>query len=132
MPIWIKSDKEKGGFSIKLYSIGTLGFIATVTSLVVNIQINEQFNITYPYLFWIGQIVLCIFFIGTLIYILFHWDNKLPFTKIRLSLSILISILMYAIAYTGSKYSFILILLVGLTEIYFTRKRANLIKYDYK
>lgn len=117
---------------MKLYSIGILGFIATVISLVANLEINQQFNTTNPYLFWTGQIVFCMIFIGVLLYILFHWDNKSSFSKMRLSLSILISVLMYAIAYTGSKYSFILILLVGLTEIYFTRKRANLIKYNYK
>lgn len=117
---------------MKLYLIGILGFIATVISLVTNLEINEQFNTTHPYLFWIEQIVFCLIFIIVLLYIIFNWDKKSYFTKIRLSLSILISIFMYAIAYTGSKYSSILILLIGLIEIYSTRKRANLIKYKSK
>ncbi|MCQ9209070.1 hypothetical protein [Granulicatella seriolae] len=113
---------------MKLYSNGTLGFIATVTSLVANQEINGQFNTTNPYIFWIGQIVLCMIFMVVLFHILRHWDNESPFTKTRLSISIGVYGLMYAMAYTGFKYAFVLIFLVGVTEIYLTRKKANLMK----
>lgn len=112
---------------MKLYSTGLMGILASVISLVAGIQINEKFNITNPYVFWIGQIVFLIIFIGALLYALSSWDKKSNFPKMRLYQSIIIFILMYAIAFIGSKYSLILILMVGITENYFTRKRANLI-----
>ncbi len=56
---------------MKLYSTGLMGFIATVASLVACIEVNQNFNITYP---------------------------------------------------------FVLIVVIGVTEIYLTRKRAGLIR----
>lgn len=113
---------------MKLYSTGLMGFIATVASLVACIEVNQEFNITHPNVYWVGQIVLCMLFFVMAIFTLLYWNSEASVTKMRFILSILVAGLMYAIAYTGSQYSFVLIVVIGVTEIYLTRKRAGLIR----
>ncbi|MBK5898196.1 hypothetical protein [Catonella massiliensis] len=113
---------------MKIYSTGTLGFLATITALVANIEISQNFNVDYPLIFWGGQLILCIIFIVMTSYSITHWDDKLSKSKWKLLRSIVACLLMYCIAYTGSKYAFVLIFAVGLTEIYFTRKKFGLVK----
>lgn len=113
---------------MKLYSTGLIGFIATVASLVANVELMEEFNTTHPYVYWGGQIVLCLAFFSMTLYTLIHWDKEAPITRLRLALSVLICVCMYAIAYTGSQYAFVLILVIGITEVFLTRKRFGLVK----
>lgn len=113
---------------MKLYSTGIIGFIASVASLVTCMEINQQFHDIYPQVYWVGQIVFCMLFLVTTGIALVHWESKTCVTKFRFVLSIVIYMCMYAIAYTGSKYSFMLIFVIGVTEIYLTRKRFGLVK----
>ena len=113
---------------MKLYSTGLIGFIATVASLVACTEMNQQFHNTYPQVYWGGQIVFCMLFLVTTGITLLHWESKMRVTKLRFALSVVICMCMYAIAYTGSKYSFILIFVIGITEVYLTRKRFGLVK----
>lgn len=113
---------------MKLYSTGLIGLIATVASLVANIQLMEKFNTTHPYIYWGGQIILCLAFFSMTLYTLIHWDKEVAVTKQRFTLSVFICICMYAIAYTRSQYAFILILVIGITEIFLTRKRFGFVK----
>ena len=113
---------------MKLYSTGLIGFIATVASHVACTEMNQQFHNTYPQVYWVGQIVFCMLFLVTTGIALVHWESKTCMTKFRFVLSIVIYMCMYAIAYTGSKYSCMLIFVIGVTEIYLTRKRFGLVK----
>lgn len=77
---------------MKLYSVGTMGFIATVAAVVANIEISQKFNITNPYLFWGGQLIFALMFLVIALYILSHWDYKSPISKTRFLMSVLISL----------------------------------------
>lgn len=113
---------------MKLYSTGLMGFIATIAALVANVELYEKFNVTQPYVFWGGQIVLCVIFLAIGLYSFLHWDEKASVKKMRFALSVFICMCMYAIAYTGSKYAFMLILAIGVIEVFLTRKRFGLVK----
>ncbi|MFR4352751.1 MAG: hypothetical protein ACLT3H_13995 [Roseburia sp.] len=112
---------------MKLYSTGLMGFVAIVTSILAYVERKEGFDIEYPSLFWGGQLLLFLIFMTTLLYSFFHWDRSTHVKKYRLVLSVITCICMYAIAYTGSKYSLLFILAIGIIEVFFTRKRFGLV-----
>ncbi len=93
------------GDIMKLYSTVLMGFVAIVTSILAYVERKEGFDIEYPSLFWGGQLLLFLIFMTTLLYSFFHWDRSTHVKKYRLVLSVITCICMYAIAYTGSKYS---------------------------
>lgn len=113
---------------MKLYSNGSIGFVATVTSLVAGIELMEHFNRSNPYIYWGGQTVLCLILLAMIIYAWLHWDVKALVSKKRMVASIVIYLCMYAIAYTGSKHSLALIFVIGIAEVFLTRKRFGMIK----
>ncbi|MBU0278948.1 hypothetical protein [Gemella sp. zg-1178] len=115
---------------IILYNTGILGFLFTVTSLLVVTEIRQKFNIEYPFIFFTSQIFILTILIFYSIYTLFQWNSISEKHSILFLLQSFISyLLMYVIAYSGYKYSFILIFIVGIIDIYYTRKRYSLIKY---
>lgn len=113
---------------MKLYSNGLIGGVATVASLVANVELTEKFNIAYPYIYWGGQAVFGLILISMIIHAWLHWEVKSHVSKKRLALSIVVYTCMYAIAYTDFKYSFVLILAIGITEVFLLRKRFGMVK----
>lgn len=111
-----------------IYSTGILGFVATVTSLLATVQIHQNFNKEYPIIFFGAQIILILFFVIGMFFAFIKWKKESSISRWILLRSAVVCILMYFMAYTGSKYSFILILIVGETEVYLTRKRFGLVK----
>lgn len=117
---------------MKIYSIGLMGFIATVASLVANMQISEQFHQAYPYLFYGLQGALVALFVVIAVYTVFHWDNKGHVSKTRFCMSIVVCAAIYFMGYVKSKYSLIMILACGIGEIFLTRYRNGLIRFRVK
>lgn len=113
---------------MKLYSTGSIGCIATVTSLVANLELMEHFNSSHPFIFGGGQVLLCLVTLSMVIHTLLHWDRKTPVTKKRFASSMLIYACMYAIAYTGSIFSLVLIFVIGMIDTFLTRKHFGLVK----
>lgn len=113
---------------MKLYSNGVIGFVATVASLVARVELMENFNMDHPYIYWGGQTVLCLILLSMIIHTWLHWDVKAVVSKKRLALSIVIYMCMYAIAYVDSKYSFALIFVIGIAEVFLTRARFGILK----
>ncbi len=105
-----------------------MSFIATVGALVAYIQRTDGFYSSNRILFWTGQGLFALALIIIAVYTILHWNNERHFTKIRFTISLAVICLLYAIAWTDSRFSWIFILICGITEIYFTRKRAGLIK----
>lgn len=113
---------------MKAYKTGFIGILATATSLLANLEISQKFNVEYPIIFWGGQIFLCALLIVLLLYTLNHWDNGFGYSRWTLFRSVCVCFLMYCMAYTDAKYSFVLIFVVGIVESYITRKRFGLVK----
>lgn len=112
---------------MKLYSTGMIALIATVAALIANIQRGQEFNHTNPYLFWGLQMIFLILFGLATLYTILHWEQVGELTKSRFFTSTIIFGFIYAMAYIDSRYSFLLILLCGVTEGFFTRKRAGFV-----
>lgn len=117
---------------MKMYSIGMLGFIATVAALVANLQISEGFHHSYPNLFYGLQGALIAIFAVIAVYTLLHWDRKSSVSKTRFCMSIVVCALIYFMGYIMSKYSIIMILVCGIVEIYLTRARNGFIRSQTK
>ncbi|MBE5905240.1 MAG: hypothetical protein E7277_00400 [Lachnospiraceae bacterium] len=113
---------------MRMYQTGAIGILATAMSLVACIEYNQNFNETYSWIFFGGQGVFGAILVSAIFFTVFRWSEKEGATKIRFILSIIVFCLMYMIAFTGSKYSFMLIVFVGVTETYLTRRRFGLIK----
>lgn len=113
---------------MKLYSNGLIGIVATVTSLVASIELTDGFNMDHPYIYWGGQAVLWLILLSMIVYTLIHWNGNAPVSRRRMVASIVVYLCMYAIAYTGSKDSFLLIFVIGIVEVFLTRKRFGMIK----
>lgn len=113
---------------MKVYSTGFLSIITTIVALVANIQIKQGFNFEYPCIFYLGQCVFIIVIMCIIVHTLMHWEQVGNLTKKRLYISVVVTCLLYAIAWTGSSYAWILIFISGVTEAYLTRKRAGLVK----
>lgn len=113
---------------MKLYSNGVIGIVATVTSLVASIELTEGFNTDNPYVYWGGQAALWLLLLSMIVYSFMHWDDNAPVSRRRMVESIVVYLCMYAMAYVGSKYSFVLIFVIGIVEVFLTRKRFGKIK----
>lgn len=110
---------------MKIYTTGTMSFIATVAALVAYEERMQAFHISNKAIFWCGQ---GIFIIIMALFTIVHWEDKMYIKKSRFITSLIIICLLYAIAWTDSKYSGILIFICGVTETYFVRKCAGLVK----
>lgn len=128
MGVSVKTAMEQGDAFMKLYATGMIGCVATVTSLVANIQWMEHFNSSHPYIYWGGQVLLCLLSLFMEIHTLRHWDRKAPASKKRFVSSILLYACMYVIAYTGSIFSLVLIFVVGLVDTFLTRNQFGMAK----
>lgn len=113
---------------MKVYKTGLIGMLATITSLVATLEISEKFNVEYPIIFWTGQTFALAIIIVLLLYTINHWDNGFGYSRWILLRSVCVWFLIYCISYTGSKYSLVLIFVVGIVEIYITRSRFGLVK----
>ncbi len=113
---------------MKLYSNGLIGCVATVASLVASVELRENFHVDHPYIYWGGQAILCLILLSMIIHALLYWDVKTVVSKKRLALSIVVYMCMYAIAYVDSKYSFVLIFVIGMVEVFLTRKGFGMLK----
>ena len=122
------SAMEQGDAFMKLYATGMIGCVATVTSLIANVQWMEHFNSSHPYIYWGGQVLLCLLSLSMVFHTLLHWDRKALVTRKRLAFSILLYICMYAIAYTGAIFSLVLIFVVELVDTFLTRKQFVMVK----
>ena len=112
---------------MKIYSTGILSFFATVIALMTNTQLRQSFDREFPILFISGQVLCWSCFLVLTIYIFMNWGKNHSNSKWNLFRSVIICICIYCIAYTKLDYAFLIILIVGITHIYFIRKK--LIKY---
>ena len=113
---------------MKVYLSGKLALISTVASLVAWIQRTGEFFSLYPILFWMGQGIFAIIIISTICFVLSHWDEKYQISKKRMVASVLNICVLYLIAWTNSKYAWFLILICGVSEMYFIQKYLKLYK----
>lgn len=113
---------------MKVYITGNISFIATVAALVAHVQRMQDFNITNPGIFWGGQGIFIFVIMAMAIYVIKHWNNSMSIKKSRFAISVFIIFLEYAIAWIDSKYSWFFILLCGVSETYFIRRRSGFVK----
>lgn len=113
---------------MKFYSTGKIALIAPVAALVANIQMGQGFNHTNPYLFWGAQTIFIILFVSATLYTMLHWEQVGELTKSRFFTSIIICGFIYAMAYIGSSYSFLLIFVCGVAEGFLTRKQGGIVR----
>ena len=104
---------------MKIYSTGILSILATVVALLTNTHLRQNFNMEYPILFISGQVLCWSCFLVLTIYILKNWGNDSSNSKWNLFRSVIVSIVIYCIAYTKLDNAFLIILIVGITHIYF-------------
>ena len=100
---------------MKLYISGKISLISAVATLVAWIERREEFDLSNPILFATSIII-------ALCFTLRHWDMSYHISKKRVLLSIVNIFCLYIIAWTNSKYSWLLILLCSITEIYALRQ----------
>ena len=112
---------------MKIYSTGILSILTTVVALLTNTHLRQNFNMEYPILFISEQVLCWSCFLVLTIYIFKNWGNDSSNSKWNLFRSVIVSIVIYCIAYTKLDNAFLIILIVGITHIYFVRKK--LIKY---
>lgn len=112
---------------MKLYSTGMIVLMTTAAALVANVQREQQFNHTNPYLFWGLQTIFIILFVLATLYTLLHWQQVGNLTKSRFFISMIIYVFIYAMAYIDFRYSFILIFICGVAEGFLVRKRAGFV-----
>ncbi len=110
---------------MKIYSTGILSFLATVAALLANTQLRQNFDMEYPILFISGQVLCWSCFLVLTIYILKNWGNDSSNSKWNLFCSVIICICIYCIAYIKLDYAFLIILILGITYIYFIRKKFD-------
>ena len=110
---------------MKIYSTGILSFLATVVALLANTQLRQNFDMEYPILFISGQVLFWSCFLVLTIYIFKNWGNDSSNSKWNLFRSVIVCISIYCIAYTKLDYAFLIILIVGITHIYFIRKKFD-------
>ena len=110
---------------MKIYSTGILSMLATVVALLANTQLRQNFDMEYPILFISGQVLCWSCFLVLTIYIFKNWGNDSSNSKWNLFRSVIICIFIYCIAYTKLDYAFLIILIVGITHIYFIRKKFD-------
>ena len=108
---------------MKVYSTGILSMLATVVALLANTQLRQNFDMEYPILFISGQVLCWGCFLVLTIYIFMNWGNDSSNSKWNLFCSVIICVCIYCIAYTKLDYAFLIILIVGITYIYFVRKK---------
>ncbi len=113
---------------MKIYSTGILSILTTVIALLTNTHLRQNFNMEYPILFISGQVLCWSCFLVLTIYIFMNWGNDYSNSKWNLFRSVIVSIVIYCIAYTKLDYAFLIILIVGITHIYFIRKKFDKIK----
>lgn len=103
---------------MKMYVSGKISLITTVAALVTWIQRTEGLHHSYPFLFWMNQVLFIIVIIGAICFAMIYWDKNYPIPKKRILLSIVIICLIYVMAWLDLKYSWMLILLLGTLETY--------------
>lgn len=113
---------------MKIYTTGTMSFIATVAALVAYMERMQEFHISNKLIFWCGQGIFLIIIIIMALFTIAHWEDKIHIKKIRFITSLIIICLLYTMAWIDSKYSGILIFVCGVAETYFVRKRAGFVK----
>jgi len=107
---------------MKLYISGKISLISAVATLVAWIERREGFDLSNPILFWGVQILFATSIIIAFCFTLRHWDMSYHISKKRVLLSIINIFCLYIIAWTNFKYSWLLILLCSITEIYALRQ----------
>ena len=110
---------------MKIYSTGILSMLATVVALLANTQLRQNFNMEYPILFISGQVLCWSCFLVLTIYIFMNWGKNHSNSKWKLFRSVIVCISIYCIAYTKLDFAFLIILIVGITHIYFIRKKFD-------
>lgn len=111
-----------------IYYTGLLGVLVIGLSLLTSIHIGESFGTEYPYLFFIGQAVFLLLIFSSVIKTWFNWQDYGKLTKTDFYLSLVAYICLYIIGWSGFQYSWLLIFVGGLIEIFVTRNRAGLVK----
>lgn len=110
---------------MKAYLSGKISLLAMVATLVAWIQLTGDFFHLYPVLFWLCQMIFVLILVLTIVFTLIRWDNSYHLSRKRMLLSLLNILALYGIAWTCSKYSWFLILLCGMVEVYFIRKHLE-------
>ena len=110
---------------MKLYISGKISLISAVAALVACIEQRQGFDLSNPILFWGIQILFAASIIIALCFTLSHWDMSYHIPKKRVLLSIVNIVCLYMIAWTNFRYSWLLILLCSMTEIYALRQRLQ-------
>lgn len=113
---------------MKLYTTGILTFWSIVGALLANVHLRDGFQLDYPYLFWGGQGIIWLALIVMILYTVLHWNIQAGVSRLRFIVSLLEMVLFYVIAWIPSGFSWVFILICGVTEMYFIRKRAGLVK----
>lgn len=94
---------------MKTYSTGILSVISTIVALLANIQLRQGFNFEYPYIFYLRQCAFIVVIICIIVYTLTHWGQVGNLTKKRFYTSVVVTCLIYAIAWTGYGYWYLVV-----------------------
>lgn len=113
---------------MNLYYNGFIGILATSSSLLASIERQQNFHLTFPYIFYTAQIMLCSMLIYSVFYTLCNCNRTFSYTKDRLIHSVIIYSIIYLIAYTNFGFSNTFIFTVGITKTYMiVKSKTNLL-----
>ncbi|QTJ36202.1 hypothetical protein [Dolosigranulum pigrum] len=110
------------------YYTGVTGVLAMSLSMFTSMNIISGFGAEFPYLFTAGHVIFLFIVLGLIAKAWFHWVDFYQLTKYDFYRSLMIYIFLYIIGWLGFAYSGPIALIVGVIDVFITRKRAGLIK----
>ncbi|WP_282925795.1 hypothetical protein [Helcococcus kunzii] len=116
---------------MKIYRTGLISFLSTVMSVLVFYQIMNNFYKEQPIIFYISNIILIIMFISLIVISIIDVKNKKEndFKMLDIMRTLIFSIIMYSLALKYSSYYIVIIIVfIGVIDIFLIRKKSGLIK----
>ncbi len=110
------------------YYTGVTGVLAMSLSMFTSMNVISGFRAEYPYLFIAGHVIFLFIVLGLIAKAWFHWVDFYQLTKHDFYRSLVIYSILYVIGWLGFAYSGPIVLIVGVIDVFITRKRAGLIK----
>lgn len=93
-----------------------------------SMNVISRFGAEFPYLFTAGHVIFLFIVLGLIAKAWFHWGDFYQLMKYDFYRSLMIYIFLYIIGWLGFAYSGPIALIVGVIDVFITRKRAGLIK----
>ncbi|WP_347301459.1 hypothetical protein [Dolosigranulum savutiense] len=110
------------------YYTGIVGVLVMGLSMLTSTHLAERFITEFPYLFWGGHVIYLLIVLSLITKTWFNWEDYGQLTRSDFYRSLIFYIVLYILGWSGVAYSGPFALVIGIVDVYITRRRAGLIK----